>query len=526
MISDFLYIAVVAIYIAISLMLFVFGANLVAFSFRVWRRGPRPDSTVPALSDAELPLVTVQIPIYNELYVSERIISAVAAFDYPKHRLQIQVLDDSTDETKVIAALAVDKAREAGHNVEHLHRTERTGYKAGALGEGMRTATGEFIAIFDADFVPEPDFLQRSLPHFDSEDIAFVQARWGHVNRNYSWLTRLQALAIDGHFLVEQAGRGEAGYWFNFNGTAGVWRAEAITDAGGWKSDTLTEDLDLSYRAHLKGWRAHFVEDLVVRAEVPAQLTGFRRQQHRWARGSLECASRLLPRVWRAKVPFMTRLQASLHLGAYSIQLLLLALLVMYPLVVASGVRYPGVSTVFGLGYLFALTSIAPTMFFITGSRQGERRWVRDIPEILLITAFGAGMMVNTARAALQIFTQPNPAFERTAKFGLEAETSPVATEQTQQWTTKRYQLSFDRIVLAEFALAIYGVFAAVLAWRHDNYGVLIYASVFASGLFLVSGASMSHSWRLHRNRQQRERAIEREARTLDTAVPTPQLQP
>jgi len=526
MISDFLYIVVVAAYIGISLMLFVFGANLVAFSFRVWRRGPQPHSTTTPLDDDDLPLVTVQIPIYNELYVSERILNAVAAFDYPRDRLQIQVLDDSTDETSIIVAQAVENARLAGHTVEHLHRVVRTGYKAGALGEGMQSATGEFIAIFDADFVPEPDFLRRSLPNFDAEDIAFVQARWGHVNRNYSWLTRLQALAIDGHFLVEQAGRGEAGYWFNFNGTAGVWRADAIRDAGGWKADTLTEDLDLSYRAHLKGWRARFVEDLVVRAEVPAQLTGFRRQQHRWARGSLECASRLLPQVWRARVPFMTRLQASLHLGAYSIQLLLLALLVMYPLVVASGVRYPGVSTVFGLGYLFALTSIAPTLFFITGSRQGQRRWLRDIPEILLITAFGAGMMVNTARAALQIFTQANPAFERTAKFGLEADQSSDASDSAQQWTTKRYQLSFDRIVLVEFALAIYGVFAAALALRHGNYGVLIYASVFATGLFIVSGSSMNHSWKLHRDRRQRAQAIRREAHALETAVPTPQLQP
>jgi len=235
-ISDFLYIAVVAAYICISLMLFVFGANLVAFAFRVWRRGPASSDGPAELAESELPLVTVQLPIFNELYVSERIISAVAAFDYPRHLLQIQVLDDSTDETSLIIAQAVEAARRDGHNIEHLHRVDRTGYKAGALAEGMATATGEFIAIFDADFVPEPDFLRRSLPWFDADDVAFVQARWGHVNRDYSWLTRLQALAIDGHFLVEQAGRGQAGYWFNFNGTAGVWRTSAIDDAGGWKA--------------------------------------------------------------------------------------------------------------------------------------------------------------------------------------------------------------------------------------------------------------------------------------------------
>jgi len=399
--------------------------------------------------------VTVQLPVYNELYVSKRIIDAVANFDYPADRLQIQVLDDSTDETSLIVANAVAEAAARGE------------------------ATGEFIAIFDADFVPQPDFLLRSIPHFDSEDIAFVQARWGHVNRDYSWLTRLQALAIDGHFLVEQAGRGLAGYWFNFNGTAGVWRAAAIEDAGGWKADTLTEDLDLSYRAHLKGWRAKFLEDLVVPAEVPAQLTGFRRQQHRWARGSIECAYRLLPQVWRSGAGPTTKLQATLHLCAYFIQLLLMLLLVIYPLVVSVSIEYPQFSTIFGIGYLFALTSLAPTIFFVTGSRQGGRNWFRDLPQILAVTAFGAGLMVNTARATLQIFTRKNPSFERTAKFGIEENDGSE-----QSWTLKRYQLAPDRIIFAEIALGLYAAFASYLAFDNGNWGVFTYATIFGLGLF------------------------------------------
>jgi len=458
----------------------------------------------------DLPLVTVQLPVFNELYVAKRIIEAAAKFDYPLDRLQIQVLDDSTDETSTIVAEAVKAAAAVGINIVHLQRADRVGYKAGALAEGMRTATGEFVCIFDADFVPAQDFLRRALVHFDAPEVAFVQARWGHVNRDHSWLTRLQALAIDSHFLVEQAGRGHAGYWFNFNGTAGVWRAEAIVDAGGWKADTLTEDLDLSYRAHLRGWTARFVADLVVPAEVPAQLTGFRRQQHRWARGSIECAYRLLPRVWRSEVSFMTRLQASLHLCAYFIQLLLLVLLLIYPLVVLASMEYPQFSTVFGLGYLFALTSLAPTIFFVTGSRQGGRSWVRDLPQIVAVTAFGAGLMVNTARAALQIFTHPNPAFERTAKFGIEGDSAAETS-----WTTKRYQLAPDRIVYVEIALGVYALFGASMAWRNENWGVFVYATIFGLGLFAVAGSTLSHSIVLYRARRAREIALRAEAASL-----------
>jgi len=515
--QDLLLITTAVVYVITSLLLFVFGLNLIVFSVRVWHRGiHQHNDTSPArVPDHALPLVTIQLPVYNELYVSERIIDAVAEFDYPLDRFEIQVLDDSTDETSIIVANAVARAAAAGVTISHIQRAERVGYKAGALAEGMKTATGEYVAIFDADFVPQPEFLRRALPHFDMPDVAFVQARWGHVNRDYSWLTRLQALAIDGHFLVEQSGRGEAGYWFNFNGTAGIWRAEAIEAAGGWKADTLTEDLDLSYRAHLNGWTARFVEDLVVPAEVPAQLTGFRRQQHRWARGSLECAARLLPRVWRSGEPIMTRVQASLHLGAYFIQLLLMVLLLIYPLVVLASMEYPQFSTIFGIGYVFAMTSIAPTVFFVTGSRQGGRSWWRDLPQIVAITAFGAGLMVNTARAALQIFTQRNPAFERTAKFGLEQDQA-----ESSSWTLKRYQLAPDRIVFFEIALGLYAVFAAALAWRNENWGVLIYATIFGIGLFSVAGATLLHTLALFKARRDRERAVLAETAEISARQP------
>ncbi len=498
-------------YAVASLLLFVFGVNLVVFVVRVWRRGPRHSPPVQSVDPEDLPLVTVQLPIYNELYVSERIINAACALDYPADKLQIQVLDDSTDETSTLISQIVAEARTRGINIEHLHRVDRAGYKAGALAEGMKTATGEFVAIFDADFVPPEDFLLRTVGEFAQPDIAFVQARWGHLNRDYSWLTKIQALAIDGHFLVEQSGRGDRGYWFNFNGTAGIWRAEAIEDAGGWTAETLTEDLDLSYRAHLRGWRACYVEDLVVPAELPVQLLGFRRQQHRWARGSMECARKLLPSVWRSDASIGTKFQATLHLLAYGIHLLLLLLLLIYPLVVQVGSSNAGFSTLYGVGYLLALTSIAPAIFFIGGQRQGGRPWFKSIPRILLVTVFGSGLMLNTARAAMQIFTKPNPEFERTAKFGLEGDV------ERSSWTKRRYQLDIDRIVFAELLLGLYGLGVIRFAWNNENWGIFIYASVFSAGLLMMAFATITHAIATFRGRGDRKAQLLLENQTWAT---------
>ncbi len=486
-------------YAVASLLLFVFGVNLVVFVVRVWRRGPVVNREVGHIDADDLPLVTVQLPIFNELYVSERIIAAACALEYPSDKLQIQVLDDSTDETTTLIGQIVEEAQAQGTNIVHVHRTNRSGYKAGALAEGMETASGEFIAIFDADFVPPPDFLLRTVGEFADPKVAFVQARWGHLNRDYSWLTRIQALAIDGHFLVEQSGRGDRGYWFNFNGTAGIWRAEAIDDAGGWTAETLTEDLDLSYRAHLRGWTARYLEDLVVPAELPVQLLGFRRQQHRWARGSMECARKLLPSVWRTDATIGTKFQATLHLLAYGIHLLLLLLLLLYPLVVQVGANNAGFSTLYGAGYLLALTSLAPGVFFIGGQRQGGRPWVRSIPRIALVTVFGSGLMLNTARAAMQIFTKPNPEFERTAKFGLEGNPSQAS------WTKRRYQLDIDGIVLGELLLGLYGLFVVSYAWNNENWGIFIYSAVFTAGLLMMAFASIAHAVATYRDRTDRK---------------------
>src|SRR5262245_33585650 len=254
-------------------------------------RVPRP----PVHRFAELPSVTIQLPNYNEMYVVDRLVDAVCAIDYPVDRLEIQVLDDSTDETREIAELAVRRHAARGFDIQYIHRTNRVGYKAGALEAGLQSAKGEFVAIFDADFVPPADFLRRTVPYFRDARLAVVQARWGHLNQSYSLLTKVQAILLDGHFVLEHGGRNRAGCFFNFNGTAGVWRRAAIVDAGGWQHDTLTEDLDLSYRAQLRGWKFKFLPDLVTPAEVPVEMNAFKSQQHRWAKGSIQTCRKVLP---------------------------------------------------------------------------------------------------------------------------------------------------------------------------------------------------------------------------------------
>ena len=476
-------------------LLIAFGANISFLSFVVWKGGREPEAE--AKLTGALPRVTVQLPIYNELYVSERVIEAACRLDYPSELLQIQVLDDSTDETTALVAAAVGRAQADGLDIVHLRRQQRTGFKAGALQHGLASASGEFIAIFDADFVPAPDFLRRTLPYFDREELAFVQARWGHLNSGYSLLTKLQSIAIDGHFMVEQAARGIRGYWFNFNGTAGIWRAAAIEDAGGWTARTLTEDLDLSYRAHLRGWRGHYLRDLVVPGEVPAQMSGFRRQQHRWARGSLECAIRLVPQIMRSCARAPVKFQAGAHLSSYCIHLLLFVVTLLFPVVVLVADKHPGFSTFFGLAYPFALFSVAYVVFLIAGQRQQGRNWLRELPRILAITVIGPGLMLNTVRAAVQIVIKPDPEFERTAKFGMRT-TEPHRTS----WTRLRYQLKLDPIVYAEIALAAYSLGAAALAVRFGNWAVVVYASWFGIGLLSVASLTAAQALAVLRTRQ------------------------
>lgn len=481
--SDNLLVPIAILYLLVVGCLFIYGINFFYMTYLSVRLKPPAAPAAPE----EWPYVTIQLPIFNELYVADRLIEAAALLDYPADRLEIQVLDDSTDETIELARAAVERVRARGGHAVHLHRADRKGFKAGALAEGMHTATGEFIAIFDADFIPPPHYLKETLPYLlhDSR-LAFVQGRWGHVNRDYSFLTILQALSIDAHFMVEQSARFMGGFWFNFNGTAGIWRRKAIDDAGGWKADTLTEDLDLSYRAFLKGWRAHFLRDLEVPAELPVSFSAFRRQQHRWAKGSLECVTKLTPAVWEAPISLPKKIGATLHLAGYGVHLLLFALALLYPLVLSISQKYTHLITLFGIAVLFNATALAPTVFFISAQHQLGRPWWRKLPSILFISSLGTGMMLNTVRAFLQILTRKTTVFERTPKFGV--------ADKTQGWTNKRYQLKLDPLVFYEIAFGLFNVGTMLYSILVQNYVITFYASLFALGLFFVSGLSIAQA--------------------------------
>ncbi|MBI4486805.1 MAG: glycosyltransferase, partial [Acidobacteria bacterium] len=378
---------------------------------------PKPG---PALDP--LPVVTLQLPLYNEMYVADRLIDAVCRIDYPRELLEIQVLDDSTDETQDIASLAVRRGGAQGIDIKYLHRHNRTGYKAGALEEGLKSASGEFVGIFDADFIPARDFLQRLMPHFTDPDVGMVQARWGHINADYSLLTKIQAILLDGHFILEHGGRHRSGRFFNFNGTAGVWRRTAVEDAGGWQHDTLTEDLDLSYRAQLRGWRFVFVPDVIAPAEVPVEMNAFKSQQHRWAKGSIQTCRKLLPRILRSNLPLAVKTEAFFHLTANFNYILMCVLsLLMFPSMV---IRY-------NMGWyemllidipLFFAATFSFCNFYMVCQREIHADWRARIKYLPFLMSVGIGLSVNNARAVIEaLFDKPSE-FARTPKYCIEAE--------------------------------------------------------------------------------------------------------
>lgn len=500
---DILLVPTAIVYLLVVGALFAYGLN---FLYLTWlsRRGDGSER-VPPSPPEQWPVVTVQIPIYNELYVAVRVVKNAARIEYPRHLLEIQVLDDSTDETSQSLAQLVRSLRAEGIQVDHIQRGNRKGYKAGALAHGMERARGEFIAVFDADAVPPRDFLERTIPYFADPKLAFVQTRWGHLDREHSLFTRLQAIAIDAHFKVEQFARSRGGYLFNFNGTSGIWRRQAIEEAGGWRADTLTEDLDLSYRAFLKGWTADYVDDLEVPAELPASLAAYRRQQYRWARGSLECAVRLLPQIWSSALPLRVKLQSTFHLTGYGVHLLLLVLSILYPLVLALTGYYPGLITLFGIAIIFNITALAPTLLFLAGQKRLGRPILAQVPQVLFLSAMGTGMMVNTARAAFDILRRKPAAFERTPKFAL--------VGRGQSWLEKKYQLRLDPIVGVELILAAFNGFSFVIAVSQGNGYIALYVGLFTIGLLSIAGLNLAQAIRVY----QHGRVVRRAASAVES---------
>jgi cellulose synthase/poly-beta-1,6-N-acetylglucosamine synthase-like glycosyltransferase len=432
---------------------------------------------LPVLKD--LPRVTIQLPIFNEMYVADRLIDAVVEMDYPAELLEIQVLDDSTDETTEIAELAVRRHASRGHNIHYLHRVDRRGFKAGALEAGLRVASGEFIAIFDADFIPSSDFLMRTLPYFTEPKIGMVQARWGHINQDYSLLTKIQSILLDAHFVLEHGGRNRAGCFFNFNGTAGIWRREAIESAGGWQHDTLTEDLDLSYRAQLKGWQFIFLPDLVAPAEVPVEMNSFKSQQHRWAKGSIQTCMKLMPRILLSKQPFAVKAEAFFHLSANFNYLLMSVLsILMFP---AMWVRYSmGWTEMLLIDVpLFFAATVSVGNFYVVAQRELYSDWRQRLKYLPFLMSIGIGLCVNNTRAVLEAIFKKQSDFARTPKYGIERDSD--------EWIGKKYHQSVGVQPIIELGLGLYFTGTVFYALVNQIYGTLPFLMLFQIG-FLYTG--------------------------------------
>jgi len=406
------------VYFAVLGVLAVYGSHRYRMAFLYYRHKfklPTPKGRLTVL-----PKVTIQLPVYNEKYVVERLISSVCGITYPRELLEVQVLDDSTDETCALAKACVERFRREGHNVVYLHRDNRYGFKAGALEYGLKRASGEYIAVFDADFVPAPDFLHRTVPFFADAKVGMVQVRWGHLNREFSILTQAQSIFLDGHFIIEHTARNRSGCFFNFNGTAGIWRRDAIEDAGGWQHDTLTEDLDLSYRAQLKGWQFIFLPDIVSPAEVPVDMNAFKSQQHRWAKGSIQTAKKLLPTIIKSDLPFAVKREAFFHLTNNMAYLLMVLLSVLMPLSMVVRFNHGLYSTLF-LDLPFFLTATASVCFFyIACQRELGLGWWDRLRYLPFLMSLGIGLALNNAKAVVEALLNEQSGFTRTPKTGAE----------------------------------------------------------------------------------------------------------
>ena len=439
---------------------------------------------VPAGHFEQLPRVTVQLPIFNELYVVERLLDAVAKLDYPRDLLDVQVLDDSTDETRELANKLADNMRTLGLDITHVHRVDRTGFKAGALENGLQSAKGEFILILDADFVPAPDVLLKTIHYFKDEKVGMIQTRWGHLNRTYSMLTRVQAMFLDGHLLLEQTGRNRSGRFINFNGTAGVWRKSCIVDAGGWQHDTLTEDLDLSYRAQIKGWNFVFLPNLVTPAELPVDMNGFKSQQHRWTKGSIQTCRKLLPAVWRAKLPLKVKIEGTVHLTSnYAFLLLAFICVLMHP--GAGGGTHGMWHTLLLDIPIFITGSMPAIIFYIVSQRElYPRSWWREVLYLPALLAVTIGLAVNNAWAVIQGMAGATGEFTRTPKYGIQT--------RTQSWKKSKYSVAKNILPLIEVAFAVYFIYFLTHEVIAANWYAVPFLSLFACGFTYVALCSLA----------------------------------
>src|SRR5437660_2022189 len=434
------YVIWTACYLAVLLGLSAYGVHRYFIIYLFLKNRKR--ESVPARHFEQLPKVTVQLPIFNEIYVVERLLRSVSEIDYPRDLLQIQVLDDSTDDTRQITAECAESLRERGFDVQLIHRVDRTGFKAGALAVGLERADGDFVCILDADFVPNPDLLRKTIHFFTDPKVGMIQTRWGHLNRGYSLLTRVQAMFLDGHLLLEQTARSRSGRFFNFNGTAGLWRRSCIDEAGGWQHDTLTEDLDLSYRAQLAGWKFIFLPDVITPAELPVDMNGFKSQQHRWTKGSVQTCKKILPTIWRSTLPLTIKIEATAHLTSNFAYLLLASLCVLlHPS--TGGPQTTLLRTLLIDVPIFLTASGSVAVFYICAQRElNPRTWMKEILLLPALLALGVGLSLNNARAVLEAVFNHKSDFARTPKYGIE--------RKSQTWRSCKYMPLKSLLPIAE----------------------------------------------------------------------------
>ena len=470
---------VIFIYVISLLFIFLFSLGQLHLTWNYIRS--KKKSLIPSQEENDLPIVTVQLPVFNELYVIERLLHSVAAIEYPREKLEIQVLDDSTDETTAKALQVVEELQRKGLDIQLIRRPDRKGFKAGALQYGLEISKGEFIAIFDADFLPKQDFLLKTIPNFNKPEIGVVQTRWGHINKDYSMLTQLQAFGLDAHFSIEQCGRSFAGSFINFNGTAGVWRKSCIIDSGGWSSDTLTEDLDLSYRAQIKGWEFTYLEDVVAPAELPVLMDAIKSQQFRWNKGAAETARKNLKRVFQTRLGFMNKIHSTFHLLNSSVFLfLLLAAITSIPMLYVKHI-HPDLETLFNVGSVFLLGFFSITFFYWTSVKYSDQKqkgkyfW-RTYPVFLSVSM---GLSLHNSLAVFEGLTGLKSDFIRTPKFNI--------TARNDSWSNNKYiKPRINLIIILEGLLCLYFLFGLYFGYIIGDYGLMIFHIMLAFGFASV----------------------------------------
>ena len=485
--------AMIVPYFTVLVVLAMYGLHrywLVYDYFQYSKNVPPPPPPV-----TNWPRVTVQLPIFNERYVIERLTEAVVRFDYPRELLDVQVLDDSTDETQEVARACVERHAAQGMPISYIHRTNREGYKAGALKNGLKTAKGEFVAIFDADFIPEPDFLRRTIPYFlnpdGGEHVGMVQTRWTYLNSDYSLLTNVETILLDGHFVVEHGARSRRGAFFNFNGTAGVWRRKVIDEAGGWQHDTLTEDTDLSYRAQLKGWKFLYLPQIECASELPVDMNGFKSQQARWAKGLMQTAKKILPKVFHAKVPAYVKAEAFFHLTSnisYPLMILLSAMLL--PVMIVRFQQGWFQMLLIDLPLFLASTCSISSFYLVAQKELRPKTWWRTFLYLPFVMATGIGISVRNAQAVIEALVGKESEFARTPKFRIEGKKGTFAK--------KSYKNKAGWIPYAEVGLGIYFALTVTYAVTNENYGTVPFLLLFVWGYLYTGIMSLGQTYFAH----------------------------